>query len=457
MEEHLEVLPWVKLRTLVEKGEKQDVEQYLEALSSADAVLAASRLAEEFQQRLLMLLAPQEAAELLHRLPDQQAARLIQEIPPELAARIVDFVPADEQADILAGVHAAEAEAILHAMSQSGADQARQLLQYPERSAGGIMITQFLSYVETATVESVLHDLRTYSDMYSGYEIQYAYITNVSGQLQGVLRMRDLLLAPRGQILRLMMVPDPLHVHVHASLDELQRLFRNHTYLGVPVVDANHRLVGVVQREGVLRAASNESRDYFLKISGIVGGEELRSMPFLHRCLRRLSWLGPNIVLNMAAASVIALYQETLQAVIALAVFLPIISDMSGCSGNQAVAVSIRELTLGLIRPKEYSRIVLKEVMLGLVNGLVLGLLLGLAAFAWKSDPYLGLVVGVALALNTMLSVLVGGCVPLLLRRINADPALASGPVLTTVTDLCGFIFVLSFARLALPLLHVGI
>jgi magnesium transporter len=173
-------------------------------------------------------------------------------------------------------------------------------------------------------------------------------------------------------------------------------------------------------------------------------------MPLLRRCRRRLSWLSINIVLNIIAASVIAAYQDTLAAVIALAVFLPIISDMSGCSGNQAVAVSMRELTLGVLRPSDVVRTWVKEVTVGILNGLALGVLLGLAAFVWRGNGYLGLVVGAAMALNTIIAVSIGGVIPLLLKRLRFDPALASGPILTTVTDMCGFFLVLSFATLML-------
>ena len=173
-------------------------------------------------------------------------------------------------------------------------------------------------------------------------------------------------------------------------------------------------------------------------------------MPMMARCRRRLAWLGPNILLNLIAASVIASYESTLESVIALAVFLPIVSDMSGCSGNQAVAVSIRELTLGLIRPHEYLRIVWKEGILGVFNGIVLGTVLGAMAGIWKGNIWLGLVIGGALALNTMLSVLLGGSVPLLLKRLKVDPALAAGPILTTCTDMCGFFLVLSLASAVL-------
>jgi magnesium transporter len=176
-------------------------------------------------------------------------------------------------------------------------------------------------------------------------------------------------------------------------------------------------------------------------------------MPILFRSKRRLSWLSVNILLNIMAASVIAAYEETLSAVIALAVFLPIVSDMSGCSGNQAVAVSMRELTLGAAVPRDVIRVLRKEAAVGLINGLALGILLGIAAWAWKGSPVLGLVVGGALAANTIIAVSVGGTVPLILRGLKFDPAVASGPLLTTVTDVCGFFLVLSLASLALPLL----
>jgi magnesium transporter len=297
----------------------------------------------------------------------------------------------------------------------------------------------------------VLDDLRHQGEIYSDYDIQYAYVVSDSGRLIGVLRLRDLLMAPRSKSIREVMVKKPLSVHAQMSLRDLKEFFRQYAFLGVPVVNDDGQLVGVVRSASVREAANRQNNQLFLKFAGIVGGEEYRSMSLIKRSSRRLSWLSINIVLNIIAASVIALYQDTLERAIVLAVFLPIISDMSGCSGNQAVAVSIRELTLGLVRPKELLRVLTKESAIGLVNGLVLGLLLGAAAFLWKGNPWLGLIVGGALAANTVLAVSFGGLVPLILRGMRTDPALASGPLLTTVTDMCGFFFVLSFASVLLP------
>jgi len=174
-------------------------------------------------------------------------------------------------------------------------------------------------------------------------------------------------------------------------------------------------------------------------------------MPTWIRSRRRLAWLSANIVLNIIAASVISAYEETLVAVIAIAVFLPMVSDMSGCSGNQAVGVTMRELSLGLVRPIDALRVWYKEVSVGMINGLALGVLIGIVAWIWKGNPALGLVIGLALALNTVLAVSIGGVVPLLLKRFGQDPAAASGPLLTTITDMAGFFLVLSLATLMMP------
>jgi magnesium transporter len=249
----------------------------------------------------------------------------------------------------------------------------------------------------------------------------------------------------------LIMISEPIHVPRETRLEDLKHVLDRRPLLGIPVTDERNRLVGVVRRADVERACEKRTNQAFLKFSGIVGGEELRSMPFRQRSLCRLSWLVMNVFLNVIAASIIAWNQDTLAAVISLAVFLPIISDMSGCSGNQAVAVSMRELMLGLVKPSQVFGVFSKELAVGLFNGMVLGLMLGVLAFLWQGNAALGIVVGLALTLNTIVAVCLGGIIPLGLRRLNLDPALASGPILTTLTDMCGFFFVLSFARLLLP------
>jgi len=445
--------PWKELIRLVDEGPPEQLDSYLEQLQPSDVALAISRLTESEQSRLLRRLSAEEAGGIFQQLPIAQVVGLLEQLEPHHAAAILEELSSDHQADLVNELDNRNAEAILDQLTPSAAAEVRALAAYEPESAGGIMVTEFLRFSQEATVDEVIRDLREHADRYSDYDVQYAYVCDQRGRLRGVLRMRDLLLAAPGSHLRRLMITDPLSVRDTASLDEMLEFFARHDFLCAPVVDKRNRLVGVVQKSALDEAHSDRDRSDFLKTQGIVSGEEIRTLPLLLRSRRRLSWLSANIVLNVIAASVIAAYQDTLSAVIALAVFLPIISDMSGCSGNQAVAVSMRELSLGLVRATDLGRVWVKEITVGLLNGLVLGALIGGVAWAWKGNPYLGLVVGIALCLNTMLAVSIGGLVPLMIKRMGMDPAIASGPILTTITDMCGFFLVLGSATLMLPYL----
>ncbi len=359
-------------------------------------------------------------------------------------------MPSDDRVDVLAEMDAEDAEEILQHLDDEDASEIRDLIAYDPDVAGGLMMTEFATYPAAATVRRVVEDLTGREGDYEFLTVHYIYVVAKRHKLKGVVRLRDLVFADPDARIGTIAKP-ALTVAPQTPLEELEDFFDEHDIAAVPVVDQRQYLLGIVRRRAVLEALAERSEADSLKVAGIVGGDELRSMPVWLRSRRRLAWLSVNIGLNIIAASVIALYEDTLTAVIALAVFLPIVSDMSGCSGNQAVAVSMRELTLGAALPRDVARVWGKELIVGLINGIALGVLLGFAAWAWKGNPVLGLVVGAALAINTMVAVSIGGTVPLLLKRMRMDPAVASGPLLTTVTDMCGFFLVLSLASVVLP------
>ncbi|MBU0755613.1 MAG: magnesium transporter [Planctomycetes bacterium] len=443
--------PWDDLRAILVEENREDLASYINGLSPGDTALAISRLTLAEQSRVMLLLNPADAADVIEDVSSKQATGLIEELSPSQAAAIVDEMRGDLQADLLGNLESTNAEAILQEMPHKEAKETRILLSYAPNSAGGLMTPEYLSFCEESLLSDVVKDFQVNRTRYAGYPVQYIYVVDREGRLTGVLRLHNLLFNAASSLLRDVMIKDPQHVRCDTNLRALRDFFSERKLFGVPVIDEERRLVGVVLPEDVEEAGRRQAVRQYLGFSGIIGGEEFRSMPLWLRSGRRLSWLSINIVLNILAASIIALYQNTLEAAITLAVFLPIISDMSGCSGNQAVAVSMRELNLGLLRHWELTRVLLKEASLGLINGLMLGLLLGGAAYLWKGNLFLGLVVGSALAANTLVSVSFGGLLPLLLKRMKLDPALVSGPMLTTVTDMCGFFFVLSFASAVLP------
>jgi len=436
--------------------DRDDVASIRAVLAEGDVegtALLVDRLSEGRRSALFELLPPEEAADVLGHVHSFQGAGVLEELEPATAARIVGALDSDDRADLLNELDASDAGAILERLDAPLAEETRQFMAFPEGTAGSMMYSESLSFRDTRTVAEILDDLREHRERYAEYGVQYAYVLNAEDRLRGVLPVRNLLFAERSSTAAEVMIPDPVTVHAETPLGELDRIFERHDFLGLPVVDGEDRLIGVVDREAAADAREEEATEDMLKIQGLMGREELRSMALVTRSRRRLSWLSVNIGLNVLAASVIAFYQDTLQAVIALAVFLPIISDMSGNSGIQAVAVSMRELSLQLVRPREFLRVLWKEIQVGLINGATLGALLGGVAWLWKDNAVLGLVVGAALAVNTTVAVCVGGTIPLALKGVGQDPALASGPILTTITDMVGFLLALSMAAALLPFL----
>ncbi len=426
-----------------------ELESLLDSMNPGDLLNAVFHLTADEQRALLSIISAERAAELIEEMPGSHAADLIESMPAAKVAPIVEEMASDLRVDVLAEMAKEDSDAILDQLEEDDALEIRELSAFSPDVAGGLMMTEFMSYPMSATVREVLEDLTSKEGDYGFLTVHYIYVVVRKQKLKGVIRIRDLVFSDLN--IKIGTIAKPaLTVTTNADLQALEEFFDEHDIAAVPVVDDRYNLRGIVRRRAVLEALTEKVESDSLKAAGIMGGDELRSMPVWIRSRRRLAWLSMNIVLNIMAASVIAMYEDTLTAVIALAVFLPIVSDMSGCSGNQAVAVSMRELTLGAAVPRDVFRVLRKEMVVGAINGLALGILLGLAAWLWKGDLLLSLVVATALSINTVVAVSIGGAVPLVLKRLKVDPAVASGPLLTTITDMCGFMLVLGLASVVL-------
>ncbi len=440
--------PWEEIERIVGDRSAERLQVFLDTLTPAETARAVSRLDDDSQNAVLTLLEPEDAADLIEELTDAQGADLLEDLPADQAAAIVEEMESDERADVLQELDTEDAEAILEKMDPEEAEDARKLLTYPPDTAGGLMVTEFLAYPIHMTVVDVLADMRSNAELYTDYGVQYAYVLAETGTLVGLLRLRDLVLSPGDTPITSLMVANPLYANATSSLEELEQFFDRYTFVGLPVVDEGGRLVGIVLRSDVEEAHGERAEEALMRFGGIIGGEELRSMPVLPRAFRRLSWLCVNLVFSLIAAGVILFYKETVEEIIILAFFIPVIGNMSGCSGNQAVAVSIRELTLGLIKPQDFMRVFAKEAQVALVNGLILGAMLGAITYLVSGNLTLALVVGGALACNTLVALILGGLVPLALRAMKTDPALAAPLAVTTIADMCGFFLVLATAHL---------
>jgi magnesium transporter len=441
------------LTDVIDDAPRESLATFVRLIAPEDTAYTVSRLDDDRRTAMLDALAhedPDLAASVLNHFDDAVIAQWLGELEADRAAAIVDVLDSDEQTDVLADLPDDFAEAVLSAMDPEEADDARERLQYGEDTAGGRMITEYLSFEADDDVFEVIRDLKDQADRYDHYESRYVYMTDEQGRLTGVVPMRSLVLSHHGRRLSELAKGDPVTASVHDQIDELEDVFDRYAFSALPVIDEQGVLVGVVQRHAVQEAVGERETGNLMKFGGIVGGEEVRSMPLLGRAGRRLLFLLPNIALSYAAVSIIAAFESVIEKLVALAVFIPMVANLSGAAGNQAVAVSIREQSLGLVTFKDTLRVWKAEVFVGVINGLVIGTILAIIVLLAWSDPILAGSVAGAYAANCVIAVLLGGALPLVLKAIGVDPAMMSSPILTTLTDMCGFLLVLGIAAAAL-------
>lgn len=389
------------------------------------------------------------ARQVLLWLPPEQSGPIIGALDPARAASLIANLHSDERVDLLAAVEEEARTAIQSLFPAETRRNAALLLAYPPDTAGGLMETEYLSYRVSDRVRDAIRDLRANQKRYAEIGVQYIYLLDESARLVGVAPIRDLMLSPEDASLATLIKREPVTVLDSAPLHDVALAFDENPFLALPVVDASGTMLGVVNRADATEREQEEAEDDYRVSQGIVGGEELRSMPVGVRVRRRGAWLGVNLLLCLGGAGVIAAFQHTLAKAIVVAAVLPIISATSGNAAMQAAAVSIRELTLGVIDARAWKRILLHELMLAALLALPLGLLVTILARLWGAGWPIGAAVGGAMAINSAVAIGIGATCPLLLRRFNVDPALASGPISTTLADVTGFTLTLSLVTLA--------
>ncbi len=407
----------------------------LEGRPQGEALARLRELPAELAVEVLEHMDPEDASALLARLRKGEAADFVEEMWPDKAVDVLEELPPSVREEVLSRVEPAEARVI------------RELIAYPHDTAGGLMSPDVVALPEDLTVEEAIERLRQMAD--EAETLYYAYVVDEDRQLRGVLSMRDLILSPPKTPIREILRRDVVTVPVDADAEEVARIFDRYHFLALPVVDAEGRLLGIVTFDDVIDAIREEETEDMQRLVG-VAPEDKALDPWHESLRRRLPWLLINLVTAFAAAAVVALFEGTIAKVTALAVLMPIIAGQGGNAGSQTVTVVVRGIALGEVRPGEGWRIVLKEGLLGAIHGLIIGAIVALIAYLWQGDPMLGAVVALAMIFNLIMAGVFGALIPLGLRFLGADPALASTIFLTTVTDICGFFFLLGLGTLLL-------
>jgi magnesium transporter len=437
----------------------------LEALEEGriqEAVAEAAHLSSGRLADLLAEIEHEQAVTLLRGLPESRVGTVLAGMPSPVAADILASLELDEAVRLFRSIrpeYSADiyhywqrrneewAEAVVEQMEEPFRSLIRELGAYPPGTAGAAMVVRYLAIASGSSVGDTVAAIRD-----AGPEVErtaYVYVLNGAGIPRGVVSVRDLFLADRSQTVDRIMTEDLVAVPVDYDAVAAARILRNRGFKLLPVLAGDGRLVGVITREDAFELIAEELASGFAR-SAQASPDESFFTPPMGAVRRRLPWMGANVLLNLGAVFVIASFENTIAQVAILAAFLPMITDMGGNVGIQALSVAIRSIALEEVRIADLWRAVRKEVLVGLVNGAALGAFFAGVAILVEGNPWLGLVAGTALAINVLVAGVVGGSLPFIIKRLGKDPAMMTGPFLTTVTDITGVSIYLGLSTLFL-------
>jgi len=421
---------------------------HLARLHPADLADELQRLPTEEAQDVLQQLPRPLAARVVDELEHEQVAELVARFSPARLAGLLQELPPDGAADLIGELDPERRRETLNQLAPDKAAPIRELLRYPEDSAGGIMSNRFIALRADDTVQQCQAALRGRAD-HRLEDVTYLYATDDQRRLVGIVSLRDLVFSQPHSRIGDVMNRDVRFIRADADQEEIARQFEHYHYLGLPVLDQDGRLVGVVRGSDALEVAKEEATEDMQLMVGL-SGEERALTPWRKSVGKRLPWLYVNLLTAFMAAGVVAFFEDTIARWTALAIFLPIVAGQGGNAGMQTLTVIIRDMALGELEPGDGRKALLKEVVLAMINGLAIGLVVGAVGWLWKGDFRLGAVACAAMLLNQVAAAMSGVMIPFGLKFMKVDPALASSIFVTTVTDVAGFFFFLGLGYLAL-------
>ena len=411
----------------------------------ADMAEHIENLTLKEQVCLLRNLPTDEAAEALAELDQEVAVDVLENLDPDEAAQIIAEMAPDDAADVLDELDEGHRDVLLNNLTSEDADELRRLLSFDPDTAGGIMNTEIILLEQDISVDEAIQQIR--KGMEADMEIPYyAYVVDEDDKLVGVLSLRDLMLSKPGQVLR-----DALHdqdviaVRYDTNREEVARRMSHYNFMAMPVVDYEGRLLGVATYDDILDIMQDEASADLLGMVG-AGQDESVDTPWLDSVRMRLPWLIINMMTSAMSAFVVYLFEGSIAEMALLAVLMPMVANQAGNTGQQALAVMIRQLATERFDRKRAWTAVLREGKIGLASGFIMALLVCVGVWLMSSQPHLGLVMGVALMGDMLLGALAGGAIPLVFRAVGRDPAQASSIFLTAITDGAGFFIFLGLA-----------
>lgn len=434
---------WNKLQKSLANDEIDPFRKYYFTMHPYEQATFFIEQEKELRERLYGYLSPDEFAEIIESMEIEETLDYFREMDPRFSAEILSELPADDAVDILNFLDKEEVVSFLTSMDEDAANEIKNLLHYEEKTAGSIMTTEFVVLNALDTVQEVMQYLKEKAP--DAETIYYLYVVDNDKRLVGVISIRDLIIADNDLLIKEIMSEKVIAVSVAKDQEEVAQLFRDYDFLAVPVVDFQNHLLGIITVDDILDVMQEEASEDYSMLAGVSDAEKHTDSAF-QSAKKRLPWLIILLFLGMFTASLIARFEDTLNQVAVLAIFIPLIAGMAGNSGTQSLAVAVRGISTGDYQKQGKMKMIIREACTGLITGTVSGIIIAVVIYFWQSNIFLGLIVGVSIMASLVVATLAGALIPLLMERLKIDPAVASGPFITTINDIISIIIYFGMA-----------
>lgn len=436
-----------RLNDALEREAISEVYALVRELHPAEVALLLESLPESERNTVWAQLDPASVAEVLAEADDAVRASHMREMEPQALAAVAQEVDIDDAADILQDLPEPVADEVLRAMDEQNRERLQAVLAYPEDTAGGLMNVDVLTVRADVSLETVMRYLRLRGEIPE--KTNRLFVVDRDNVYVGMLRLADLLIREPADRVATHMIEEHEAIPATMVAHEVARLFEQRNLISAPVVDETGKLVGRITIDDVVDVIRDEGDHALMRMAGLDEEDDIFASVLI-TSRRRMLWLGINLATALLAAWVIGLFEATIEKVVALAVLMPVVASMGGIAGSQTLTIVIRGMALGQVGESNAAWLLSREMMVGFINSLLWALVVALIATYWFGQPALGVIVAVALIINLVIAAIAGTVLPLFMRRMLIDPALAGGVVLTTITDVVGFMTFLGLGALFL-------
>ena len=437
------------VKAAVSSGNHPALKKIIDDMRPADVADLIEHLEPNERLFIFNILEPEGAGEVLIEIEPPVQERILRDLDTQAISDIVQELDSDDAADLVGDLPEERARQIIEAVADDVSQELEKLLPYPDDSAGGIMGLEFVAVNADATVQDAIQSIREKREEVEN--LYYLWVVDDFHRLVGVVSLKDLVLSPADMAVSAIMNPEMICAHVLMDQEEVVHLVKKYDLVNIPVVDEHRRLVGRITHDDILDVIEEEADEDISLMAGVID-QEITEESTLKISKARLPWLIAGLFGGILAAVVINQFSESIEKLIALSFFFPVVMAMGGNTGTQAATVVVRGLATGDIGLVGIGRRLCMELRVAFINGVICGVLLGVIVGYWLSNYLIGSVVSLALILIILISGFVGSAVPLALKRLNIDPALATGPFVTTSNDILSLFIYLGLMTLCLHL-----